>query len=87
MSFVQNYVGFTPDFVRYALAQNVHYRFALVLECESRPFADGTQQINHPRFCVHGSQAITDPRTVTILELEGHPSWVGEGSPNDLWYE
>lgn len=73
MSFVKNYTGFTPDFVRCALSPNeaANYGFLLVLECESRPLADGTQQINHPRFCVYGSQAVTDPRNFTILQLEG----------------
>jgi hypothetical protein len=60
--------GVTPSFVSLALSGITH-RFILILECESRQSADGSPQINHPRFCVGGQRATLDPRNVSITEL------------------
>lgn len=70
MSFAPDYIGFTPDFCNFALS-GVNYRFLLVLECESRPNSnDLASAINHPRFCVGGHRATSDPRNVSISELQ-----------------
>jgi hypothetical protein len=68
MSFTENSVGFTPDFINFALS-GLNYRFLLVLECESRP-GDDLPQLDHPRFWVGGHRATHDPRNVSILELQ-----------------